>query len=312
MNVISPVNGSNTFSFNISGVSGGDIVTSNNSKSTVFLSAQSFNTVQVNEGFQPTTFPPTGWSHFFSSTPTFVRYQSTNGGGFGASTASARIFVNGAQNGVPHHLILPPTSLTGTVAPAIKFDLAYCQVSASNNDKLDVAVSTNCGTTWTNVYTNQGSTMATAPTSNTNVFYPTATQWTAVTIPVPSLANNPNVLVRFSVTPNYGNNLFLDNIMLYETGSSVGINEENLGLGFDIYPNPATDDINLRINSAQASKAKVILYNSLGQIVYSEEINIQQGFTGLRIDSKNIAAGLYQVALESENNNMVKKITIAK
>jgi hypothetical protein len=313
MNVVNPIAGSNTFSFNIINVSGGDVVMSNNSARAMFLNSTNYATVAVNEGFQATTFPPTNWTLFNpdGGTNTFVR--ATNAGGFGLSTSSTRIFVNGAGNGLTDHLVLPPTSLTGTVAPQLTFDLAYCQVSSGNNDRLEVFVSGNCGTTWTSVYMNQGASMATAPLNNATAFVPTATQWTAVTVSLPTFANNPGVIVRFAVTPNNGNQLYLDNINLKESASSVGLNTENaLGYEFELFPNPATDDINLRISSKQSSNATVKVVNALGQIVYTDNTTLNEGTTGIRIDSKEFAPGFYQVILESNNSRVVKKVSITK
>jgi hypothetical protein len=313
MNVINPIAGSNTFSFNIINVSGGDVVTSNNTASMLFLNTTNYSSVEVNEGFQVATFPPANWTLFNpdGGTNTFVR--ATNAGGFGLSTASTRIFVNGAGNGLTDHLVLPPTSLTGTVAPQLTFDLAYCQVSTGNNDRLEVFVSGNCGTSWTSVYMNQGASMATAPLNNATAFVPTATQWTAVTVSLPTFANNPGVVVRFAVTPNNGNQLYLDNINLKESASSVGLSTENaLGYEFELFPNPATDNINLRVTSKQTTNASVKVVNALGQLVYSENKTLFEGTTGIQIDSKEFAAGFYQVILESNNSRVVKKVSVTK
>lgn len=312
MNAITPGAGSNTYSFNISGVSGGDLVMTNNSKSTMFLNVPSYNTGTVTEGFQNVTYPPTGWAlfNFDGNSNTFQR--STAAGGFGASNASTRMFVNAAGNGLTDYLVLPPTSLTGTINPQITFDLAYAKVSASNNDALAVQVSTDCGNSWNNVYYNSGTTMTTAPSNSATVFVPTSTQWTAVAVSLMAYANNPGILVRFAVTPNYGNCLYLDNINLKELGN-VGINTiEAVGFGFDLFPNPATTDVNLRINSATASKAKVSVVNAIGQVIYQEEVSLNQGTTALKIDSKNFAGGFYNVMIESNNTNLVKKLTITK
>lgn len=309
---ISPINGLNTYSFNITGVSGGDVVSSNNSKSTQFLNSLSYAATPVTEGFQNAIFPPPNWTLFNTDGNPNTFLRTTTVGGYGLSTASTRYFVNAAPAGSTDYLILPPTNLTGTVYPEFKFDYAYSQVATTNDDRIDVEVSSDCGATWNSIYTNQGTPMATAPSSNVNVFYPTASQWTTVTVPIYSYSNTPGLLVRLGVTPDFGNQIFFDNINLREANTTGISNEKSIGFDFELFPNPATNDINLRISAANSTDAKVSIVNALGQTVYANETTLNQGVNGIRIDSKEFASGFYNVIIESNNTSVVKKLAITK
>ncbi len=64
--------------------------------------------------------------------------------------------------------------------------------------------------------------------------------WTTDVYPVPTAANQPQVLVKFTVTNGYGNNIWVDNVNL---GGPTSIAKGQLCTmslsGVNLYPNPA-------------------------------------------------------------------------
>ncbi len=75
---------------------------------------------------------------------------------------------------------------------------------------------------------------------------------------------------------------------------NIGVNEypENV-LSFDIFPNPASDNINIRFFQDNLGKAKILLFNTLGQMVYSSDIFIDDCLTEHVINVDNLPKGLY-------------------
>jgi len=75
---------------------------------------------------------------------------------------------------------------------------------------------------------------------------------------------------------------------------NIGVNEypENV-LNFDIFPNPASDNINIRFFQDNLGKAKILLFNTLGQMVYSSDIFIDDCLTEHVINVDNLPKGLY-------------------
>ena len=65
------------------------------------------------------------------------------------------------------------------------------------------------------------------------------------------------------------------------------------GLCFDIFPNPANDKINIRFYQDSFGKANLLLYNTLGQMVYSENIFVSDGLNEHVIPVENLQKGLY-------------------
>lgn len=213
LNAINVINGSNTFSFNISSVVGTDNNLANNGASTSFIGVINYQATPVAEGFVAATFPPTNWSTYnnYAGT-TWIRVTSA-GAAPTPSNATKLDFYTGVPNQSVNELVLPPVSFTS--APIISFDVAYSQYASGDNDKLEVLVSNNCGANWTTIYSKSGTSLSTTGgTFITAAFTPTnSAQWRNEVAPFPAGFTN-NLLVKFVGTSDYGNNLYLDNINL--------------------------------------------------------------------------------------------------
>ncbi len=312
MNMINTSAGAHTYSYNISGVSGGDVVSSNNTKKMLFITPTSSFVGPVTEGFVNTTFPPTNWALFNLDNGVNTFTRSTLAGAYGTSFESMLFQVNSITNGDIDEIYLPPTDLTGFSAPEIKFDISYCQISTTSKDSLKVKVSADCGNTWNTVYSNGGSTMATAPPNNTTFFVPTAAQWSTTVIPLTSYANAPQLLVKFWGRSNVGNRLFLDNINLQQNSPTAIKNTDAADLAFEVYPNPTNDETTVFVRADGVADVKVTVTNSIGQLVYNKEHKLNAGSNNVSLDCKNLAAGIYIVTLQSENKNQTKKLIISK
>lgn len=80
----------------------------------------------------------------------------------------------------------------------------------------------------------------------------------------------------------------------------MGISE-NVIEGFEFYPNPVTNEINL---SAKTTIDQISILNILGQKVYSEKMNA----TNYRIDLSALEPGMYIMTASSEEITASYKI----
>lgn len=313
MNAVTSLSsGSNTFSVNITNVNGGtDNNNANNSVSSKFITIGTYGPAPITQDFQTTTFPPTNWALVNPDGGADTWSRVTTTGGFGASTASTRYFSYNIPAGDKDELYFPPMNLSTISTPSLQFDVAYAGYtsSAPENDQLDVMVSTNCGATWTTVYSKAGTTLSTAPTTTAN-FVPTAAQWRKETIGLSAYANAPAVLVKFVATSDYGNNMFVDNVNL---SASVGVYEVDKNVtSIDLYPNPAINETTIKIAMNEQSSAVVTILNTMGQVVYQSTNTLNIGVNSVNIDTKNLASGVYNVIITTQNGGVTKKLSIAK
>jgi hypothetical protein len=309
------VNGTNDYSFSITGVSGGDIVTVNNNFKTSFYNALSYSTTPIMEDFSPVLFPPEGFAVFNPFNAKWPWTKSLFAGGFGLDVRSTYLFLGAwTQANQYHDLYLPGTCFSGTITPSVKFDLSYAQLSATGNDTLKLQVSTNCGATWSTAWQNYGTSMMTAPPYPSNLFIPSASQWTSVTVPLAAYSNSPQVLLRFRAiggsTYAGGNAIYLDNINVYDqtpTGIAENTVNEN---SFSVYPNPASNEINVRMESLSQTNTTIKIINTLGQVVVCKRVSLNKGVNIIPVDTKQLANDIYYISFDSENGTVTKKITV--
>lgn len=94
-----------------------------------------------------------------------------------------------------------------------------------------------------------------------------------------ALFNNSDhlpITMELSIIDNYGTN-------------DLNFNE----LSYDIFPNPANDKVYIRFYQDNIGKANLLLFNTLGQMVYSEEIMVDNCLTEHFIPVENLPKGLY-------------------
>lgn len=184
---------------------------------TGYINVQSAKTLPLVEGFQNTTFPPADWAIENSDGAT-TWARSSSAGGYGQSTASAYMnfftYNSGSQR---DWLTSPVYNLSGVSNAQIKFDYAYRRFSTtSNSDSLQIMYSIDCGNTWTQVWKRGGASLQTVSTTSTANFVPTAAQWKTDSIALPAgVLGKNNVRFAFVGINGNGNNLYIDNINIY-------------------------------------------------------------------------------------------------
>jgi len=170
------------------------------------------------------TFPPSGWQVISSDAPAVA--WSTNGikqwekrtaAGSGAGTAAAAINIYNYNTGIgsKDHLVMPVLNLSPLNAASLTFKVAHKYYGAGSEDSLAVLISTNCGSTFTQLYKKGGAGLATG--NSTTNFTPTvANDWRLETIDLSAYVGQV-VQLRFRTTNDYGNNLYIDDVNILAT-----------------------------------------------------------------------------------------------
>ena len=81
-------------------------------------------------------------------------------------------------------------------------------------------------------------------------------------------------------------------------------------LGFEVYPNPASENLNITFNNPSNELTSYQIINSLGQLVKSEEINAVSGINKQQISLKNLESGMYFVTITVGDKTAYQKINI--
>jgi hypothetical protein len=79
----------------------------------------------------------------------------------------------------------------------------------------------------------------------------------------------------------------------------------------EVYPNPASDVLNITVNAKATDKLTAMLLDMNGNVVWSKYADITAGKNSLELNTSKLAAGTYNaVIIDSKNNSSVHKIVI--
>ncbi|RYZ48292.1 MAG: Omp28-related outer membrane protein [Sphingobacteriales bacterium] len=188
-------------------------------------------------------------------------------------------------------------------AKAVDFYYAHA-LRGAVGDKLDLVYSTDCGQSWTSLWSKEGSELATAPAIS-GIYIPKPTEWKFASVSVDALSGN--ALVGFRTTSNGGNYIFVDKVQL-RTGAVNGIEELVNGGNVSLYPNPATVQVTVEMNMAKSAKVSFRIVNMLGQQVgqqHNETLGMGQSKTV--IATSDLAPGVYFMNIATEKGNLQQK-----
>jgi hypothetical protein len=82
---------------------------------------------------------------------------------------------------------------------------------------------------------------------------------------------------------------------------------------FELYPNPATDEVNIAYELKEPAEAAIAIYDVMGRNVAATPLrNTGAGMQLQKLSTKHLAAGVYTVSLTTGNNRVAKMLTITK
>ncbi|WP_291726529.1 T9SS-dependent choice-of-anchor J family protein [Bernardetia sp.] len=182
--------------------------------------------------FEGSSFPPASWQvqnpdndcnlWVADGTPTLV---DSDGNRTVAALLRHHSYTGSGQEDI---LVSPAIDLTGAglASAAVEFDVAYRRRNATASERLVIEVSTDCGVTWnpTAIYDKAGDALATVTPASTSAFFPTsATNWRRESASLNAYIGQ-SIKVRFVTTNDNGNNLWIDNIRIYDARPEVQFN----------------------------------------------------------------------------------------
>ncbi len=187
----------------------------------------------LSEGFESGTFPPANFTSIDDGGDAVVWQQNSSAGGFG-STSNSMYFDNYGHDvaGKKDEMRTSKYDITGLTTAQLTFDVAYQPYNTTNySDTLQVLISTNCGSSFAQIYLKGGGTLSTVAGTTTSAFVPTSTQWRTETINLNSYIAGGSVLISFKNLGHFGNNLYIDNINIIGTFSTSAGPDRNICYG---------------------------------------------------------------------------------
>ena len=144
-------------------------------------------------------------------------------------------------------------------------------------------------------------------------YTPVQNAWNSYSI---SLSDFTNLTTRARIAqlilsgfPTASGTLYIDNVYFSKPSQTTGLNELKSESSLDVYPNPNTGFVTLKLDHPTSQVSQVYVYNLVGELV--KTINtIESDYT--TIDLSDLSSGFYQLKMNSENTTLSKKIVVQR
>jgi hypothetical protein len=262
------------------------------------------------------TMPPANWGinnpdANVTWTQATVGYNSTK-----SATVQNYNYTAAATNTRIDELVTPNITYANVDSVYLSFDLAaitkqYPGATAIPLDSLQVAISKDCGATFTTVFNKWGEDLQTISDPNypnTASFNPgiNAAPWKNVKLNITGAAgtSSTGLVVFFRNKSNNDNNIYLDNINL----STVTFPAKLKNQGYQVYPTANTGAFSVQHYLPPTDMRYIEVFDARGRLVYRKQFGNGGANSMERVDITREAAGSYQVKLGYTNKVITERI----
>ncbi len=194
----------------------------------------------------------------------------------------------------------------------IYFDYAFAQRSSSNYDELKVYISDNSGKSWITRFNKSGKALTTNGGDYvSSTFIPSSDEWETGKIDLSYNKDDAHILIKFEMISRGGNALYVDNIQI--GNPTINIREHVIDAhNLNVYPNPASSEINISYITNVKGSTQLNIYNVLGGLVYNaNNLEKESDIVKINIDENALNSGIYIVELNTQGHKSFTRFIIA-
>ncbi|NEN23877.1 T9SS type A sorting domain-containing protein [Cryomorpha ignava] len=274
------------------------------------------NAVPYSEGFE-------SFNNFSSNTENWsvvnpvgsssnIQWEITSSAAYeGSKSAYVKGFFN--TSGSSEYLQSPTYNLSELGENVVlKFRYAHARRNQNTNDQLRIMISRNCGLNWIQRLVIEGPDLPTVSGNFGGEFVPNSpSDWTEVEITnINPVFFTEDFRLRFEFTSNYSNNIYLDNINLYDP-ATVGLEGVDFVKSVEVFPNPATYKLNFHYNLNNGGNTSVDILDITGRLI----VPVFKGYkpAGKQIvnaDVSTLSPGIYFIRLRVGEGQIVKRFAV--
>jgi hypothetical protein len=234
------------------------------------------------------------WTRQSGNTPT------ANTGPSSAQSGTFYVFANAAAPNNPAKTAYLQSGCFDFTGKSASMTFRY-HMYGSGMGTLKLQITTNNGSTWTDLWTmtgNQGNAWLTA-----NV----------------SLASYANRFVKFRLFATTGtsktSDIAVDNIQITTSFLKTLPGDESGSSGIShvmLYPNPASEEVNVSLDATADKQVTCRITDLSGRVVSSSIRSLQWGANNLRLEVGDLSNGVYLLEIVSENDRIVKRFAVQR
>jgi len=206
-------------------------------------------------------------------------------------------------------IVLGNFNTAAATSVTLEFDYAHYNASGKT-DKVEIKVSKDCGATWATVWSKQGAALSTSATAPAAAYVPTSgSDWRHDAVSLTAYKGS-NMVVKAVGTGNQGHYAFMDNLKITNTLSVANVVTSG---SVSVYPNPARESATLEFTLNNNSKVVVSVVDALGRTVsVISDATLQQGAHRMNIPTSSLAAGVYNIAIRTEEGVTTQRLAVVK
>ncbi len=141
---------------------------------------------------------------------------------------------------------------------------------------------------------------------------PSITDWKwdpyEINLPEAALVNGTQIGFFYDDSRQLAWGAGIDDVELFHNTTSVFTLENSLEVS--IFPNPAVDYLDIRINRPMSGTVEIKLFTLTGQTVIREEVNSNGTEFSHRLNLSDLASGVYQVQVTAGNGTWKDKVSV--
>ncbi len=228
-----------------------------------------------------------------------------------SANGNSAIWINNRFNdeGQLDEIVSRPIDISDFEEVAVSFQYAYAERNTDNNERLRMYVSRDCGQIWSLRKSIQGNSFPTADNTTNVNWFPNDDEWEQViTTNILETYYVSNLLVKFRFESDGGNNVFLDDINIFDTNVGiVSIADEEYQ--FKVYPNPSRGFFNISFELENIEDISWQLKDLSGKLIANGTYsNPEMGQNKFQIESSSWSSGIYLFELYTEKGIIAEKI----
>lgn len=256
------------------------------------------------EGFETmASFSSANWTvSNAAGTNTWSIYTGTGATGTKCARINNQLNVDGIDG-----LISPTFNASNVSGAQLNFKYAFAAKSSTDASSLRVLTSVDCGTNWNPRLIKSGAALRTAP-NNIGTYVPSASEWVnqTVVLGAQTFSGQPTVMLKFEFLNDQGNNIYLDDINI--TGV-VSTGEELAAMyQFEAYPNPAKENMQIRLHSEQPSDVQFEITDLAGRLMRTQQVSGVSGQITTELDGKELN-GIYLLRVTVNGQSFTRRIS---
>lgn len=194
-------------------------------------------------------------------------------------------------------LITEKISLSTISNPNLYLSTSYAARGGNSNDQLKVYISNDCGSSWTNIFSPSGASLATGTDPGSQYrYWADPTKWLTHKISLANYATGSAIMLKFEGTSAAGQCLYLDNIWV--STNVLGSEEDFISDNLSIFPNPTSNLAKFNVELISESDVSISIYNLSGQkVVNVDSQKLHSGNHILEAPVSELPNGMYNARI---------------